>query len=70
MPTVAFDEFRQDEGVMADVVKAKEMVTEGKKKSANLMEVTKSIWGTLYADDAGIVSRPQWSLVKLISIIV
>lgn len=69
MLVVAFDEFRQDKEVMADMVKVKPMVTEGKGANAELMEVVRIIWGTLCTDDAGILSQSLGSLQKVISII-
>ena len=70
MLMVALDEFSKDEEVMADMVKVKRMVTEGKGKNAKLVEAVKPIWGMLYADDAGIVSQSPGSLEKMMSIIV
>lgn len=37
-------EFSKDEEVVADMVKVKRMVTEGKGKNAKLVEAVKPIW--------------------------
>ena len=70
MLMVAVDEFSGDEQVMTDMVKIRSKVTEGKGKNAKVVEAVKSLWGMLYADDAGIVSRSPGSLEKMMSAIV
>lgn len=67
---VAFDDFRKDEEVMADMVNVKRMVTEGKGECQTGGGSAKSIWGMLYAEIARIVSRSSGSLENTMSIIV
>lgn len=68
--TTTFDYFRKEKEVMADMVKAKRMVNEGKAKHAKLVEAAKPIWRMLYADDAGVVSKSPRGLGKMMPIIV
>lgn len=70
MLMVAFNEFRKDnEEVMANMVKVKRVVTEVKGNNAKLVEAVRSIWGMLYANDASIVSTPPGSLERMMTII-
>ena len=75
MLMVSVDEFAKDTEVMADMVKIGNPVATGKKggkagEAAISVMDPAALWGMLYADDAGIVSRSPESLEKMMSIIV
>lgn len=53
-PTVARDECREDENVMADMIKATRSATKGKRKNGSLVEAVTAISGLFRADDADI----------------
>lgn len=69
MLTVASDEFRKDEEVMADMIKVKRMVTEGKGKNSKLADAAMVIWVMLCADDAKenyVDNRPRWRAMRTV----
>lgn len=70
MLKVAFNEFSEDDEVMADMAKVKKKVTKGKGKNAEKTEAVISISGMLHADGAGHLSRSAGSLEKIVPIIV
>ncbi len=71
---VAVQEFMSDEQVMKDLVSIKSLFdckpSDYKKRQAKTLVLVRKLWGLLYADDAGVVSRTQASLSKMMSAIV
>jgi len=75
MLLVYVDEFAADARVMEDMVMIGKAVAARKKrgkggKTATVVVAAEALWGMLYADDAGIVSRSPESLEKMMSVIV
>eukprot|EP00752_Nemacystus_decipiens_P015067 g13423.t1 len=75
MLLVCVDEFAADKKIMEDVVMIGKAVAARKKKgkgekTGTMMAEAKALWGMLYADHAGIVSRSPESLEKMTSVIV
>ena len=75
MLLVCVDEFAADTRVMEDMVMIGKAVAAPKKrgkggKTGTVVVDAQDLWGMLYADDAGIVSRSPESLEKMMSVIV
>ena len=75
MLMVCVDEFKADTKVMEDMVMIGKAVPARKKKgkggkTGTVVVDAKALWGMLYADDAGIVSRSPESLEKMMTVIV
>jgi hypothetical protein len=77
--TVAVERFMADEEVVQDLVTIKSRFDtdpidckkrNGKTKISRKMLLVRQLWGLLYADDAGIVSKSQASLTKMMECIV
>ena len=60
--------FSEDEGIMANLVHLEENEVDG--ETEPLDRVRKAVWGMLYADDAGVVSKSQEGLTKMMAVIV
>ena len=66
---IALQRFSKDADILADLVHLEETPTMMGPEEA-LAKVQRAIWGMLYADDAGIVSRSPHGLAKMMAIIV
>eukprot|EP00752_Nemacystus_decipiens_P016054 g14351.t2 len=75
MLLVCVDEFAADTRIMEDMVMIGKALAARKKmgkggKTGTVIVDAEALWGMLYADDAGIVSRSPESLEKMMSVIV
>jgi hypothetical protein len=72
--TVAVERFKADDQVMEDLVEIKCRFdtdpSDNEKRKAKTLVLVRKLWGMLYADDAGVVSRSQASLAKMMEAIV
>ena len=60
--------FSENEGIMANLVHLEEDGVNGETEPMD--RVRKAMWGMLYADDAGIVSKSPEGLTKMMTVIV
>ena len=60
--------FSEDEGIMANLVHLEEDGVDGQTEPMD--RVRKAVWGMLYADDAGVVSKSLEGLTKMMTVIV
>ena len=60
--------FSEDEGIMANLVHLEEDGVNGETEPMD--RVRKAVWGMLYADDAGVVSKSPEGLTKMMTVIV
>ena len=62
--------FSQDEAIVRDLVQLSDAGVVRTEKQEPLACVRRAVWGMLYADDAGIVSKPAEGLAEMITVIV
>ena len=61
--------FREDDTILKDLVYLEEEEEAGVGAGTPLERVRRAVWGMLYADDAGVVSRSQEGLTRMMSIV-
>ena len=62
--------FSEDPGILRDLVHLEEDLGGDGVREDPLARVRRAIWGMLYADDAGIVSKSAEGLAKMMTVIV
>ncbi|MEP5351923.1 MAG: reverse transcriptase domain-containing protein, partial [Luteolibacter sp.] len=62
--------FSHDEAIVGDLVQLSDAGVAGTEEQEPLACVRRAVWGMLYADDAGIVSKSAEGLAKMMTVIV
>ena len=62
--------FSQDEAIVRDSVQISDAGVVGTEGQEPFACVLSAVWGMLYAEDAGIVSKPAEGLAKMMAVIV
>ena len=61
--------YSKDEAIVRDLVQLRDAGVVGTEEQEPLACVRRAVWGVLYADDAGIVSKPAEELAEMMAVI-